>query len=313
MLRTLKHSFFALLEHFRGYHSPLIVRVMLALAIFVLCAGALSQQPSPTPSKAGQPPYSEAKEDHKETDAKTSDANKSSAGVNAFNAPRTDSGAAQYTEKGNEKSAPDWGLDWLTGAIVLVGVLQLVAFVVQAKRMGQTIAEMRVANRATKELIEVSKRTAMRQLRAYLCVNTDVVIFQDDTIQQRFVVLPELINAGQTPAHNVFYNGRADVLPYPLPDNFAFPMTAEQKAVTSAGQIGPGQKVKLGAAVDRLYASAEVEDIRRAVEKRLYMYGTVYYVDALGDHQTTNFCQSYRWRPDGQPLSENTRHHNDAT
>jgi hypothetical protein len=152
-----------------------------------------------------------------------------------------------------------------------------------------------------------------RQLRAYLSVNVGTVIFQNETISQPFVVLPDCVNDGQTPAHEMSYNARANILPYPLPDDFDFPMKPEQAIITSSAVVGPHRSFQLGAALDRFCDADEVDNIRWGKYERLYVYGTVRYRDAFGEPRWTNFCQSYRWRPDGTPLGENTKQHNDAT
>jgi hypothetical protein len=162
---------------------------------------------------------------------------------------------------------------------------------------------------ASSRLAKASKR----QLRAYLSVNTGIVIFQDEMKAQPFVVLPDCMNDGQTPAHEVSYNARADILPYPLPDDFNFPEKSEQAVVTSTAVVGPHRNFQLGAALDRFCDADEMNRILHGKSERLYVYGTVRYKDAFGNPRLTNFSQSYQWRSDGTPLGENTKHHNDAT
>lgn len=152
-----------------------------------------------------------------------------------------------------------------------------------------------------------------RQLRAYIGVHTGVVILQDEMKAQPFVVLPDCINDGQTPAYEMSYNARVDILPYPLPDDFGFPMKPEQAAVTSTAVVGPHKPYQLGAKLDRFCDADELNRIGYGKSERLYIYGTVRYKDAFGEQRWTNFSQSYQWRSDGTPLGENTKHHNDAT
>jgi hypothetical protein len=152
-----------------------------------------------------------------------------------------------------------------------------------------------------------------RQLRAYISVRTERVVEQNEDFGQPFVVLPDCTNDGQTPAHDVCYNARADVLPYPLPDDFDFPMKPEQAAITSTAVVGPRGSFQIGAVLDRFCDRNEIGQLIHGKTRRLYCYGTVRYRDAFGEIRHTNFCQSIQLRSDGTPLGENTKHHNDAT
>jgi hypothetical protein len=61
-----------------------------------------------------------------------------------------------------------------------------------------------------------------RLLRAYLCVNYGAAFFQNNLPGTPFEVQLMLINSGQTPAYKVRFKAQIDVLPYPLPTDFAF-------------------------------------------------------------------------------------------
>jgi hypothetical protein len=174
-----------------------------------------------------------------------------------------------------------------------------------------TLLSVNAAGTSANAASRLAKATE-RQLRAYISVSTGTVIFQDDPLQP-FVVLPDCINDGQTPAYAMSYNMRVDVLPYPLPDNFGFPMRQEQAVITSTAVVTPRRTFQLGASLDRFLDQDEISQIMHGKELRLYGYGTVRYSDAFGESRYTNFSQSYVWKRDGTPLGENTKHHNDAT
>lgn len=177
----------------------------------------------------------------------------------------------------------------------------------------------KAANAATKaaaaaeRTVNTMEDTAERQLRAYISVSLDTVIFQNAAKRQPFVVFCDLKNSGQTPARSMFYNARADMLPYPLPEDFDFPMRPEQEFTTSTGTVGTDETFKIAATVDRFYNWSELVAIRRGKTRRLYMYDTIHYRDIFGKPQYTDFSQSIIWRPDGVPLAENTKHHTNAS
>lgn len=103
----------------------------------------------------------------------------------------------------------EWWMVVLTVAIIIVMVLQLAAFVLQAFALRKTVDTMR--------------DTAQRQLRAYVTAVDDKVVIQDPEKNTPFRFRPLIINVGQTPAHNVWYAAHAQVLRNPLPDNFPVP------------------------------------------------------------------------------------------
>jgi hypothetical protein len=53
--------------------------------------------------------------------------------------------------------------------------------------------------------------------------------------------------------------------------------------------------------------------IRSGVDRRIHVWGIVSYEDAFGVEHFTNFSQSIVWLSDGNPMSFNTRRHNDAS
>lgn len=150
----------------------------------------------------------------------------------------------------------------------------------------------RSANAASESVAAVKQRTA-QQMRAYLSVTTGIAIYQDRARNLRFEAKPVLTNAGHTPARRLAYWAKADVLPFPLPDNFVLPVghPPEQRSV----DLAPHQTVELNATVDGFYEDASVPVIKRGVERRLYVWGVVSYVDVFGEDHHTQFAQSYAW------------------
>src|SRR5260370_15150258 len=130
-----------------------------------------------------------------------------------------------------------------------------------------------------------------RQQRDYLCVNFATAAFQNRETTLRFEVRLVLINVGLTPGYKVSYKARADVLPFPLPDDFDFSLPdILTGSETTLG--GFGQNLILSAIVDRIYSEEEEAEIKAGSNKRLYIFGTANYEDAYHIKTNTNFCLS---------------------
>lgn len=133
----------------------------------------------------------------------------------------------------------------------------------------------------------VMVRTARRQLRAYVAATGKELLGPIPLIYKFSIV-----NHGQTPAYKVTDSAIVEVLPYPLPPNFAFPPLPNP---------GPSHLV-LHSNVPHFHGNAKpakpftMQDINNAVTAinyRLYIRGVVHYVDIFNRPHTTRFCESH--------------------
>jgi hypothetical protein len=168
-----------------------------------------------------------------------------------------------------------------------------------------------VQARALSEQVATTKDTMPRLLRAYVCVNFGFTIPQNQETGYRFEVRLLLINAGQTPAYKVGFKTRADVLSYPLPQDFDFAIP-DNPAGSESTLAGHAPAITLTGVVDRLYSEEEVAEIKSGLKKRLYIFGTVTYEDVYHFRRYTNFCFSVIWLKDGNTMGIFTKRHNDA-
>lgn len=238
---------------------------------------------------------------------------------------------------------PNWWMVALTSVYVLVAILQLVVFGIQARRLRQTIAKMdeiaggqtadmqasiaqasraaeameRVANdmavsaTAARDSVDVLRERTAQQMRAYLTVIIGQALYQERAKNIKFEGKPMLVNTGHTPARKVAYKARAAILPYEMLRDFAFPLPAE---VTGASVMGPQQSALLSAIVADFVPDNEVPIIKSGAAKRaLHVWGTVYYEDIFGENHETKFCQILTWQPDGKIFGYFAPGHNDAT
>jgi hypothetical protein len=232
----------------------------------------------------------------------------------------------------------------LTGVIGVIGFVQLIVFGLQARRLKDTVEKMdeiatgqtadmqasiAEAGRAAKAMedvaaginanVETTRRMAenqrefwQQQMRAYVSLRYQGTIHQDDTTDYKFEVGMIIANTGHTPAHGVRYVAKLEVLPLPLPDDFAFDLP--DIPVNSAGVLGPQQIFSVRTPIDRMLTNDEITAVKTGQEERLYIYGSVTYKDAFGELHYTNFSQRLEWLRDGVTANGfNTLNHNDAT
>jgi hypothetical protein len=155
-----------------------------------------------------------------------------------------------------------------------------------------------------------SRETAKRQLRAYLSVLVGGGVYQERDKPLRFEGKPVIVNNGPTPAHKVGFKARAAILPVPLPDNFEFPLPND---FTGAAALGPGQHFVMSAIVDGFIPDLEVDDVKRANGRALYVWGIVTYEDIFGATQHTQFSQIISWLPNDAIWGTHTQQHNRAS
>jgi hypothetical protein len=99
-------------------------------------------------------------------------------------------------------------------------------------------------NSASENVVIVTERTLQR-IRTYLCFQIGTGVYQDDKCV--FEVRPSLVNAGQTPAYKVKYTAKVEVLPFPLPSDYAFP--ALDPPVSVFGILAPRADFTISAIV----------------------------------------------------------------
>jgi hypothetical protein len=148
------------------------------------------------------------------------------------------------------------------------------------------------ARAAVDSVVSIKERTAM-QMRAYLAVVVFQAIYQERDKQLRFEVKPLIVNTGHTPAHNVRYHAKADILPLQLPDDFDFSLTALPWVGGSV--IGAQHNAIMSAVVDRYVDDNEIASIKRGTGTALRIWGQVLYQDVFGEEHFTNFHQILNW------------------
>ena len=160
------------------------------------------------------------------------------------------------------------------------------------------------------ELMDMQREFWRKQMRAYVGVRVGEAFYQERDKNVRFEVRPLLINSGHTPAHDVAYDIRCDVLPIPISNGHDFHLQPQNSVAGPV--VGPQQPAIMTAFVDRFYPDEEVERIKAGRDKALCVWGTVRYKDAFGLSHFTNFCQVINWTRGGHVIGHYHKDHNES-
>jgi hypothetical protein len=185
----------------------------------------------------------------------------------------------------------------------------------QAEATKKSADAARDAADAAIKQVEISADVEKRQLRAYI----GVVPPTDNQIINRFIPPEKPIvhlaprNFGLTPAYNALTNSGMNLEPYPLPPAFDYPIekgTFQPNKIT----IYPGAFDIAGIIADagRALTDQEIAAIQDGLHQRLYVWGTVTYDDAFGDHHFTNFCIGFYGLTAQHVQREPCEQHNDS-
>ena len=158
----------------------------------------------------------------------------------------------------------------------------------------ETVAEALTANtRTAAELLQLQRDVFQKQLRAYINVQLLGVAPENIDTGNRHEVRLDIVNAGNTPAHNIKVNGRLRVLPYPLPANpdLAFPLQPNE----SRGHIAPRDKFYVRFWLEGFLTPDENRRIKAHDGLGLYVFGTATYKDIFENVWHTDFCCLLTW------------------
>jgi hypothetical protein len=228
------------------------------LSLVLVCL----QNPIPSRAKIGHPEQKKAGSTQQPASKDQRGTDSSPVLVKIIPTLKTPEETAQDAEDRKEKSTNDRRLVLFTGVLALIGALQLFVFGYQAYKLKQTveaalgqsedmkhsIAEAARAANAMENVathVELSAKTALdsvtifkermaQQMRAYITVLVGQAFYQERAKNIRFEARPAVVNSGLTPAHKVRFAAKADILPVPIPADFAYPIPKEPVGSCSA-------------------------------------------------------------------------------
>jgi hypothetical protein len=325
------------------------MRTLLSLLLLSVAVVGQSNPPPPTPGIKRDQPNQPAADTQKESRADERGTEQSPIVVKVLPTAKTQQEAANDKANPLDKSSADWWMVRLTVVIVLLGSIQTFVFWIQARRLKQTIAKMdEISTQQTndvqasiaqvtraskamegiaesmaasvesvKETVGINREIADRQKlitelqsRAYLTILFDVMVPQNTTTNVRFEPRMRIENRGNTPAQNVRFAAFAEVLPFPLPDDFAFPVSEENPGSSSG--IGPGIHKIISAVVPKLYPEAEAGQIASSAGQRVAAWGIVRYQDVFNIERWVRFGFTFVLLGENQWMSQDTTRHNDS-
>jgi hypothetical protein len=144
--------------------------------------------------------------------------------------------------------------------------------------------------KATEANIETIRERTALQMRAYISVLINTGVYQEKDKNFKFDVRPVVINTGNTPAHKFTYWASARILPHPVPPDFDFP--EGEDSLKAGFVLGPHQNIVINAMVPDFVDDAEVDEIKRGINRRACVWGIVFYEDVFGEPHRTRFCHN---------------------
>jgi hypothetical protein len=185
----------------------------------------------------------------------------------------------------------DWWLIGLTGALVLVGIIQIIVFMLQ-------LTAFRNQARRLKETIDVMKDNAVRELRAYVHITGGCSVFHEgNAIRGRL----RIKNSGKTPAFKLTISAFTHRAEFPLPPGGTATLFREAKETgteiprAGAAALGAGnvQQVEDDIVAD---LTPKQRDSLNADDIAFYVYGEITYDDVFGHQRQTMYCLFIRGR-----------------
>ncbi len=189
-----------------------------------------------------------------------------------------------------------------------------IAEAVRSTAAMESIAKSMAENGTRMEQVfERQKNIAEIQLRAYLTVNPGTYWIQNRELGLKYGIQMLIANTGHTPASEVYFAMRTVVNDFPLPDSFDLSLPSPRTQTGTGAQIATGQQRFMSAFLDDIVSDEELKEFTQATNRKLYIFGTVWYKDIFEESHYTNFCQWAMWDTAGKFSTINVDRHNDAT
>jgi hypothetical protein len=214
--------------------------------------------------------------------------------------PSTPTQQVSSTKSADQAKTPDadlTGSTWLTKdaagfftfALVWVGGIQAWFFWVQLRLIRASLVDAKTAAgaaeraaKATEDAVELSRKTAQQQLRAYLFIKTPrILVFAHNKKCWNEVWVR---NYGQTPAHDVEVVTNTDFLE---PNTLPFPELEKPKEL-SKSSLAPAGEVTFTTATDDPLTADQVGGVASG-NLAFFVWGEIRYTDVFGCPQTTHF------------------------
>lgn len=169
-----------------------------------------------------------------------------------------------------------------------------------ALAMADVAATMRANTTAMQE-------TMKKQMRAYVSADPGFGVYQDE--HNKFQGLVVLSNSGFTPARQISHRVHAAVRPMEDAENYVFEDTKPYFATDSSLSPRTTYTIYAGIVPDRLSAE-EVQETMLGTVRRLFVWGSVRYVDVFDESHETFFCHNFTFPTINNEVKPQTFYHN---
>lgn len=169
-----------------------------------------------------------------------------------------------------------------------------------ALAMADLAATMR-ANTATMQ------ETMKKQMRAYISADPGFGVYQDE--HNKFQGAVVLSNSGFTPAKHISHRVHAAALSTEGVENYVFEDTNPYFVTDSSLSPRTTYTITGGIVPDRLSAE-EVQETMLGKVRRLFVWGSVTYVDVFGESHETFFCHNFTFPTINNEVKVQTFYHN---
>lgn len=176
--------------------------------------------------------------------------------------------------------------------------------IVEAHRSALAMADVAATMRANTTAMQ---ETMKKQMRAYVSADPGFGVYQDE--HNKFQGLVVLSNSGFTPARQISHRVHAAVRPMEDAENYVFEDTKPYFATDSSLSPRTTYTIYAGIVPDRLSAE-EVQETMLGTVRRLFVWGSVRYVDVFDESHETFFCHNFTFPTINNEVKAQTFYHN---
>lgn len=263
-------------------------RIGTALLICLVAANAYSNPPSPTPPEASQKPQSKPKSNQDKAASDQRSTEQLPIIIKELPPTKIQEKSSQIAKERESETTTDRWLMYFTGGLLLVGLLQLIVFGLQAWKLHQTV-------KATKESADAALKTAQNMEvaeRAYVKMSHTEpgVLFDQNQTARSCEVTVKVENCGRTPAAVTDVRLNACLREWGAP----LPTTPDygQPYPHGAPFLVPGDFFFWG---PRTFPLGRIDSPNPYTrEIRLCLFGYVDYIDVFDQRHRAGYAREYR-------------------
>ncbi len=211
--------------------------------------------------------------------------------------------SATEKQERQDKSESDWWLVKLTGVLAAIGVMQLIVFGFQARRLRQTVEEMKIATKATEKAAKAAEQSAEIAWHDFIATHRPKIIVRRFSINEvgddgeSVDWGYEMVNTGESLATVVRSSTKLWWHPSTEPLLPATPPYADPIAQSIPIEIGMSMALSSQRVKDFSFVSGfEEESDATPTGDRLFALGYIEYKDTIGKTRRTAFLRRYDFK-----------------